>query len=270
MLDLKFIHSLQYLWILDGVTKSFSCLHLHHRPMAYLMMLSNWLMSCQAWPPCAHYGQWARCKYWRPAVYFLYKMACFNSVHLMLGLHWIPEELGTDMRRSEVASSPFFRASSRSWLVLAWWRPSWIGAGEASLPAAGTPGSLVGTVCCSNRAFGCTTLGEATSSLLAAGCSSSTAFCSSSSCPSVKVLARCFWIRGPFSNLTAVTDEKPLSFSSLVVSSESSESSHHCVKSAMSSPVIGETMRNSHGWQARQAAACHVVTARRQPAPPAM
>ena len=50
--------------------------------MAYLVMLSDWLMSWQAWPPHAYYGQWARCKYWTLAVYFLYKMACFNGVYL--------------------------------------------------------------------------------------------------------------------------------------------------------------------------------------------
>ena len=47
-----------------------------------LMMLSDWFMSCQAWPPHARYGQSARCKHWRQVVYFLHKMACFNSVYL--------------------------------------------------------------------------------------------------------------------------------------------------------------------------------------------
>ena len=60
----------------------FSCPSLCHWPVTYLMMLSNWLMSCQAWPPLAHYGQWARCKHGRPAAFFLYKMACFNGVNL--------------------------------------------------------------------------------------------------------------------------------------------------------------------------------------------
>ena len=64
----------------------FSCLHLRRHlrywPMAYLMTFSDWLMSCQAWLPRDRYGQWARCKHWRPAVYFLYKMACFNGVYL--------------------------------------------------------------------------------------------------------------------------------------------------------------------------------------------
>ena len=46
------------------------------------MPFSDWLMSCQAWLPRARYSQWARCKYWRPAVYFLYKMACLNSFYL--------------------------------------------------------------------------------------------------------------------------------------------------------------------------------------------
>ena len=65
-----------------GETGLFSCLHLRHWPMAYLMMLSDWFTSCQSWPPCARYGQWARSKQWRLAVYFLYKMACFNGVYL--------------------------------------------------------------------------------------------------------------------------------------------------------------------------------------------
>ena len=38
------------------------CLHLGQWPMTYLMMLSDWTMSCQPWPPRAHYGQWARYK----------------------------------------------------------------------------------------------------------------------------------------------------------------------------------------------------------------
>ena len=46
------------------------------------MTFSDWLMSCQAWLPRARYSQWARCKYWRPAVYFLYKMACLKSFYL--------------------------------------------------------------------------------------------------------------------------------------------------------------------------------------------
>ena len=46
------------------------------------MTLSDWLMICEAWSPGAHNGLWARCKLWRPAVYFLYKMACFNGVYL--------------------------------------------------------------------------------------------------------------------------------------------------------------------------------------------
>ena len=65
--------------------QSFSCLHLRHWPMAYLMTLSDCLMSCQARPPCALYGQLARCKHGRPAVYFLYKMACFNGVYRQSG-----------------------------------------------------------------------------------------------------------------------------------------------------------------------------------------
>ena len=50
--------------------------------MAYLMTLSDWVMSCQAWPPHARCGEWARCKHWRLAVYFFYKIACFNGVYL--------------------------------------------------------------------------------------------------------------------------------------------------------------------------------------------
>ena len=46
------------------------------------MTLSAWLMSCQAWWPHARYSQWARCKHWGPAVYFLYKMAGFNDLYL--------------------------------------------------------------------------------------------------------------------------------------------------------------------------------------------
>ena len=45
----------------------------------YLMTPSDWLMSRQAWPPRARYGQWARCKHWRPAVYFLKKMTLFQQ-----------------------------------------------------------------------------------------------------------------------------------------------------------------------------------------------
>ena len=40
----------------------FGCLHLGQWPMTYLMTLSDWTMSCQPWPPCARYGQWARYK----------------------------------------------------------------------------------------------------------------------------------------------------------------------------------------------------------------
>ena len=50
--------------------------------MAYLMTLSDWLLSCQAWLPHARYGHWARCKHWWLAVYFLYEMACFNGDYL--------------------------------------------------------------------------------------------------------------------------------------------------------------------------------------------
>ena len=44
----------------DGLI--FSCLHLGQWPMTHLMMLSDWTMSCQPWPPRARYGQWARYK----------------------------------------------------------------------------------------------------------------------------------------------------------------------------------------------------------------
>ena len=53
-----------------------------HWPVAYLMMLSNWILSCQAWPPLARYGQWARSKHWRTAVYFLYKMSWSSGAYL--------------------------------------------------------------------------------------------------------------------------------------------------------------------------------------------
>ena len=68
--------------LLCALPSPFSCLHLCHSPVAYLMTLSNCLMSSQAWPPRACYGQWARCKHWRLAVHFLYKMACFNGIYL--------------------------------------------------------------------------------------------------------------------------------------------------------------------------------------------
>ena len=42
---------------------TFSHLHLRHWPVAYLMTLSDWTMSCQAWPPRARYGQCARVKH---------------------------------------------------------------------------------------------------------------------------------------------------------------------------------------------------------------
>ena len=59
----------------------FSCLHLRHWPMANSMTMCDWLMSCQSWLPLANYGQWAKCKHWRPAVYLLYKMTCLNGVY---------------------------------------------------------------------------------------------------------------------------------------------------------------------------------------------
>ena len=65
-----------------GSMSAFSCLHSHHWPMAYLMTLSDWLMSCQVWPPRDRYGEWARCKHWRPALYFFDWMAWFNGVYL--------------------------------------------------------------------------------------------------------------------------------------------------------------------------------------------
>ena len=55
-----------------------------HWPVAYLMMLSNWILSCQAWPPLARYGQWARSKHWRTAVYFLKK--CLDPAAHILGV----------------------------------------------------------------------------------------------------------------------------------------------------------------------------------------
>ena len=66
---------------LGGQLTEFSCLHLHHWPMTYLMTLSDWLMSCQAWPPPGRCSQWARCKHSRPVVYFLYKMVYFNIIY---------------------------------------------------------------------------------------------------------------------------------------------------------------------------------------------
>ena len=60
-----------------------ACLHLHQWPVTYLMMLSDWAMSCQPGPPCGHH--WPRWQQ-RPVGYtFRYKMAIFHGAYLKFG-----------------------------------------------------------------------------------------------------------------------------------------------------------------------------------------
>ena len=40
----------------------FCCLCLHQCPLTYLMMLSDWTMSCLAWPPHARHSRWPEVK----------------------------------------------------------------------------------------------------------------------------------------------------------------------------------------------------------------
>ena len=51
------LHTQQVVLSCSAHMELFGCLHLGQWPMTYLMMLSDWTMSCQPWPPRARYGQ---------------------------------------------------------------------------------------------------------------------------------------------------------------------------------------------------------------------